>query len=87
MEARNGDTGLAYLFGVVLLLITGWVAWDYYSPEWKDYQAGFRALITERFGAERAQAIPAELLEFDGGHYVPSQAIDRVAQMIANFDD
>jgi phospholipase/carboxylesterase len=33
----------------------------------------------------RAQAIPAELLEFDGGHYVPSQAIDRVAQMIANL--
>jgi predicted esterase len=31
----------------------------------------------------RAHSIPVELLEFDGGHYVPSSAIERVAQMIA----
>jgi len=61
MEARNHDTGLSYVFGVVLLLLTGWIYWDYYSPEWKDYQSGFRALITERFGAERAQQVPAGL--------------------------
>lgn len=29
-----------------------------------------------------AHAIPAELVEFDGGHYVPSLAVERVAQMI-----
>jgi len=32
----------------------------------------------------RAHAIPAELIEFDGGHYVPSLAVERVAQMIAS---
>jgi len=61
MEARNRDIAWAYAVGGILLLITGWIYWDYYSPEWKEYQAGFRALITERFGAERAQQVPAGL--------------------------
>jgi len=30
----------------------------------------------------RAHSMPVELLEFDGGHYVPSLAVERVAQMI-----
>ena len=61
MKSQNSDMGLAYLMGFVLLVITGWVFWDYYSPEWKDYQSEFRALITERFGPERAQQVPSGL--------------------------
>jgi len=30
----------------------------------------------------RAHGIPVELVEFDGGHYVPSLAVERVAQII-----
>lgn len=33
----------------------------------------------------RAHAIPVELLEFDGGHYVPSLAVERISQMIYGF--
>jgi predicted esterase len=32
----------------------------------------------------RAHSIPVELLEFDGGHYVPSAAMERIAEMIAS---
>jgi len=32
----------------------------------------------------RAHSIPVELLEFDGGHYVPSLAVERVAQMMTS---
>jgi predicted esterase len=30
----------------------------------------------------RAHAIPVELIKFDGGHYIPSPAVERIAQMI-----
>jgi len=33
----------------------------------------------------RAHAIPVELLEFDGGHYVPALAVERISQMIYGF--
>ena len=58
MKSENRDLGWAYLMGLVLLVVTGWVYWDYYSPEWKNYQSEFRALITEQFGAERAEQVP-----------------------------
>ncbi|MGH7449885.1 MAG: alpha/beta hydrolase [bacterium] len=32
----------------------------------------------------RTHAIPVELIEFDGGHYVPSLAVERIAEMIAS---
>jgi predicted esterase len=32
----------------------------------------------------RAHAIPVELIEFDGGHYVPSLAVERIARMAVN---
>lgn len=32
----------------------------------------------------RAHAIPVELIEFDGGHYVPSLAVEKIAEMIAS---
>jgi len=33
----------------------------------------------------RAHAIPVELSEFDGGHYIPSLAMEKIAQMITNL--
>jgi predicted esterase len=33
----------------------------------------------------QARSHAAELVEFDGGHYVPSLAVERVAQMVANM--
>ncbi|MGH7595784.1 MAG: alpha/beta hydrolase [bacterium] len=32
----------------------------------------------------RAHAIPVELIEFDGGHYVPSLAVEKIAEMIVS---
>jgi predicted esterase len=32
----------------------------------------------------RAHSIPVEVLEFDGGHYVPSLAVEKVAQMMTS---
>ena len=59
MEAKNRDVGLIYAFGAILLLLTGWVYWDYYGPEWKSYQSEFRGLVTGHFGAERARQVPS----------------------------
>lgn len=59
MEARNRDVGLSYALGGILLVVTGWIYWDYFRPEYKNYQSEFRALITRRFGAERARQVPA----------------------------
>jgi predicted esterase len=42
--------------------------------------------VTKSHDAEailRTHAIPVELIEFDGGHYVPSLAVERIAEMIA----
>jgi len=61
MKSQNSDMGLAYLMGFVLLVVTGWVYWDYYRPEWKEYQSEFRSMIAEQFGEERAQQIPLGL--------------------------
>ena len=61
MKAQNSDLGLAYLMGLVLLVVTGWVFWDYASPEWKGYQSEFRTMIAERFGEDRAQQVPSGL--------------------------
>jgi predicted esterase len=33
----------------------------------------------------RAHAIPVELIEFDGGHYVPTLAVEKVGQMILSL--
>ena len=47
------------LLGVVLLLITAGIYWNYYRPPWKQYQSGFRSLITRQFGEDRAKEVPS----------------------------
>src|SRR5215467_10991406 len=59
MKLDNRDRWWIYLFGAVILAITGVVYWGYFLPEWKDYQAGFRDLVSKRFGADCARIVPS----------------------------
>ena len=61
MKAGKGDVALVYALGGILFLITAWIYWDYYRPEWKGYQSGFRAQIASRFGEDRVRQIPTGL--------------------------
>jgi len=46
------------LGSLILLVILGFVYFDYYNEEWIAIQDEFRTLVAERFGAEKARAIP-----------------------------
>ncbi len=48
-------------FGAVTAVITGFLIWSAWSTEWRAYQAEFRDLIAEKFGEERAAAVPRGL--------------------------
>jgi cytochrome c2 len=61
MDVRNRDVDVAYVVGAILLVITGWLYYENYRPEWKSYQTEFRRKVTERFGGDRARQIPAGL--------------------------
>lgn len=58
MNWKNHDWRWIYWSAAVLLLITGYIIWDNAVPVWGDYQADFRDLVAERFGAERAAQTP-----------------------------
>lgn len=55
------DKLLVSLAGIAVLLLTGFIFFDYYTPEWQQYQAEFRGLVTEKLGAERAAMAPKGL--------------------------
>ena len=55
------DSILLYSFGGITLLITAFVFWNYYTPEWKGYQDEFQELVAKKFGAERVQQVPQGL--------------------------
>ena len=55
------DSIWLYSFGAVALLATGFVYWNYLTPEWRGYQSDFHSLVAEKFGKERAAQIPAGL--------------------------
>jgi mono/diheme cytochrome c family protein len=55
------DRILLSAIGLVVLLATGYIYYDYLTPEWKSYQADFNDLVKEKFGAERAATIPSGL--------------------------
>jgi len=50
-----------YLSGTILLLVAGFIIWDYWQPEWKDYQEEFHDLVAQKFGAQKAVQIPKGL--------------------------
>ncbi len=59
MNSTNRDVLWIYGFGVAVLAITIVLYFGYFQPEWKDYQAQFRDLVTNKFGAQKAAAVPA----------------------------
>ncbi|HKZ79264.1 MAG TPA: c-type cytochrome [Pyrinomonadaceae bacterium] len=66
------DSILLYSFGGAVLLITGFIFWSYYTPEWKDYQTEFQELVAKRFGPDRADRVP------DGLQQIWVKELDRV---------
>ena len=55
------DKLLLSIAGIVVLLLVGWITYNYLTPDWKEYQAEFRELVEEKFGADRAATVPAGL--------------------------
>jgi mono/diheme cytochrome c family protein len=55
------DNLVVSLLGIAVLLLTGFIFYDYYTPEWKQYQSEFRGLVEEKFGPERAAVAPRGL--------------------------
>jgi mono/diheme cytochrome c family protein len=55
------DKLIVSLAGIAVLLLTGFVFYDYYMPEWKQYQSEFRNLVEEKLGPERAAVVPSGL--------------------------
>ena len=54
------DKLVVSLMGIAVLLLTGFIFYDYYTPEWKQYQAEFRDLVVEKLGPERAAMAPVK---------------------------
>jgi cytochrome c2 len=55
------DSLFLYSFGALALLITGYVFWHYYTPEWKDYQDEFQEMVAQKFGEDKASQSPRGL--------------------------
>ena len=55
------DSILLYSFGGVVLLITAFVFWNYYTPEWNGYQDEFQEMVAKKFGPDRAAQVPRGL--------------------------
>jgi len=55
------DSLWLYSFGALALVLTGVIYWGALTPEWKRYQAEFRALVAEKFGEDRAAQVPRGL--------------------------
>ena len=55
------DTVLLYAFGVGVFLITGFIFWNYFTPEWRGYQEEFQEMVEQKYGAERVAQIPKGL--------------------------
>jgi cytochrome c551/c552 len=58
MKWKNHDAIWIYVFAILLLGVTMVVYAKHYRPEWKKYQAGFKDLVTQRFGPDKAAKIP-----------------------------
>lgn len=72
MDWKRRDALLLYGLGAVLLAVVAVMYGFDVEPEWKQYQSGFRDLIAQRFGAERAQAAASGVQQI----WIP--ALDRV---------
>lgn len=57
LEFVRKDKLFISITGILFLLITGYVFYDYITPEWKEIQSEFSDIIAEKFGEERAATI------------------------------
>ncbi len=55
------DRLLIGVVGVAVLILMVVISYNEITPEWKGYQAEFRALVEEKFGADRAATVPPGL--------------------------
>lgn len=55
------DSLLLYSFGGLALIITGLIFWNYFTPEWKGYQEEFQEMVEQKYGGQRAAAVPQGL--------------------------
>ena len=55
------DKLIISLAGILVLALTGFIFYDYLTPEWQEYQAEFKELVAETFGQDRAATVPAGL--------------------------
>jgi mono/diheme cytochrome c family protein len=67
LEFVNKDKLFLSVGGILLLLVTAFGFYDYYTPEWQRYQSEFRDLVGQKFGPERAASVPAGLQQV----YIP----------------
>jgi cytochrome c2 len=58
MKFKFDDRLWIALCSVGLIGVLGYVFWTHFMPEWKDYQAEFRDIVEEKFGAARAGQVP-----------------------------
>ena len=77
MDHANKDKKLGFVSrdrlviacgGLVLFLLVAYTYYRSLTPDWSSYQAEFRDLVEEKFGEERAAAIPSGLQQT----YVPA---------------
>lgn len=50
-----------YLFGTAVLVLTGYLYWGEFVPEWQGYQSEFHDMVAKRFGETRTANIPLGL--------------------------
>ena len=55
------DSILLYAFGGLAFILTALIFWNYFTPEWEDYQGEFRQMVEQKYGAQRAAAVPRGL--------------------------
>lgn len=61
LDGPNNDPLILSLASILLLMATGFVFYTYLMPEWEGYQSEFKAVIADKFGEERVNAIPRGL--------------------------
>lgn len=57
LEFIKKDKLVISISSILFLLVTGFVFYDYITPEWKDIQSEFSDIVAEKFGEERAATI------------------------------
>ena len=55
------DSIWIYSMGAAALLITGYLYFGYFTPEWQNYQSDFRNLVEQKFGKDRVASVPRGL--------------------------